>query len=242
MIKYINNLLGYACNNQEKLFAGSDSEEVFRVNLIKQPNGWYYRNQEITYTYNEHGHRCQSLNSLDTSNLLLFTGCSHTEGIGLHLEKTYPYLVSQNLNCNYYNLAIGGTGIDILLYNLISYRQIIKTLPKILFVQWPEFTRFSIFEENNSISTRSISQNLSDNLINFIVAGDQEGYFRSKQVMAKKIINLLYPCKIIYIGYSTFEPNDVDIRLHPSDLARDQLHAGTESNLKLANELVALLR
>lgn len=242
MIKYINNLIGYACNNREKLWTGSDLEEVFNENLTKQPSHWYYRNQEITYAYNDHGHRCNSLTNLDTSNLLLFTGCSHTEGVGLPLEKTYPYLVSKSLDYNYYNLAIGGTGIDIMLYNLISYRQTVKTLPKILFVQWPEFTRFSIFGEDNSISPRSISQNLSDNLINFIVAGDQEGYFKSKQIMAKKIINLLYPCKVVYIGYSNFEPNDVDIRLEVKDLARDQLHAGIESNLKLANELVALTR
>ena len=48
------------------------------------------------------------------NNYILFTGCSHTKGVGLALEDTYPYLLAQKLNCDYYNLALGGTGQDVM--------------------------------------------------------------------------------------------------------------------------------
>jgi DNA polymerase III alpha subunit len=60
---------------------------------------------------------CKSINikieDIDLNNYILFIGCSHTEGIGLELQTTYPYLVSEELKCDYYNLGLGGTGIDV---------------------------------------------------------------------------------------------------------------------------------
>ena len=69
---------------------------------------------------------------IDLDNYILVIGCSQTEGIGLKIEDTYPYLLSKNLNCDYYNLGICGTGIDVLNYNLVTWFTKIKKPPKLL--------------------------------------------------------------------------------------------------------------
>lgn len=240
MIKYIDNFIGYNWNNTERHWSGSDLQDIFENNKLTQPNDWYYNHCSITYKLNEYGHRSKPLHQIDENNYILFAGCSHTEGIGLELQKTYPYVLSNTLNSDYYNLAIGGTGIDVLLYNLIGFRHTIKTLPKILVVQWPEFTRFSIFG-NDEISTKSITQNLTDNLANFIVSGDLEGYFKSKQIISKKIIEMIYPCKIVHIGYNNFQPGEVDVEMVELDLARDLVHIGIMSNQKIVDDILKIL-
>ena len=45
----------------------------------------------------------------DQDNYILFIGCSHTMGVGLELEKTYPHILSEKLKMDYYNLAVPAT-------------------------------------------------------------------------------------------------------------------------------------
>ena len=75
-----------------------DTEERYLENLkLKRPemesNGWI--NQEITYKFNSFAFRCNEFTS-DPS--ILFLGCSHTVGVGLPIEHTWPTIVANNLN------------------------------------------------------------------------------------------------------------------------------------------------
>jgi hypothetical protein len=61
---------------------------------------------KIDYNFNSHGYRCNEISNQE----ILVLGCSQTEGHGLPLELTWPYLLSQKINKDYVNLAKGGDG------------------------------------------------------------------------------------------------------------------------------------
>ena len=39
------------------LFSGTDSEQLFKENLLTQPDDWYYRTHSIEYNLNKYGYR-----------------------------------------------------------------------------------------------------------------------------------------------------------------------------------------
>jgi hypothetical protein len=129
---------------------GSDSEQNYKKNLKTQDDSWIYNHKQITYVRNSCGHRCKEIHELN-EDFVLFIGCSITEGVSLSLEDTYPYVLSKMLNTDYYNLGIGGSGIDLLSFNLVSWFNHIKKRPKFIIIQWPEiYRRFQ--KENNEIA------------------------------------------------------------------------------------------
>lgn len=224
--------IGALPNNNLK-FSGGDQEFRYLENLSNQPIDWYYRNVDISYNYNLFGHRCKNIEDIDLDNYLLFTGCSHTEGVGLELEKTFPYLISNELGIDYYNLAIGGTGIDIMTYNLMIWLHTIKKLPKALIIVWPEAARFSLKNERDFFL---VNPSVTDeNLLNFLVLGDLIGYFESSKYLCENLINTCYSnySKLININSRSIEW---------LDLARDQSHAGILSNEKLARVIIDQLQ
>lgn len=60
----------------------------------------------VKYMMNSHGYRCDEFNNQK----ILTLGCSQTEGHGLPVELTWPYLISKKMNAEYINLAKGGDG------------------------------------------------------------------------------------------------------------------------------------
>ena len=98
-----------------------DTEENFKKNILTHPELNYYVTNILTYSFNNYGHRCKNVEDVDLDNYILFVGCSYTEGMGLYLEDGFPYILSQKLNCDYYNLGLAGSGIDIQLHNLTTW-------------------------------------------------------------------------------------------------------------------------
>jgi len=137
LFKYDNGLIGTK-NFTNFTISGSDSYESYQKNLKLMDDDWYYRHNPVTYCRNTTGHRSVELSELD-SDFILFTGCSITVGSSVELEKTYPYLVSKELNMPYYNLAVEGSGADLLAYNLTTFLK--HKTPKYIVVQWPELCR-----------------------------------------------------------------------------------------------------
>lgn len=61
-------------------------------------------NQRIYYTYNSYGYRSEEF--IDQKVLTL--GCSQTLGVGLPLDYTWPFLLSEKMHMPYISLAKGG--------------------------------------------------------------------------------------------------------------------------------------
>lgn len=213
---------------------GGDSKDRYLENLKTQPQDWHYRDSKVTYAYNSNGHRSKNVKEVDLDNYILFTGCSHTEGVGLELEKTFPYLVANDLGMDYYNLALGGTGIDVMTHNLLMWLHTVKKIPKALVIMWPQATRFTHLDEkdNNCLVLEVPSCVTTPTSGRFIVMGEQLRFFETVRKMSVKVINAAYPCKIIHLL------PDV---LGGGDKARDLCHAGILSNRMVADSLIQQL-
>jgi hypothetical protein len=239
-MQFYNNFIGYELQYHHELFTGSDSEERFSQSLITQPRDWHYRTNPISYIRNSVGHRSKELSNLDLSNYVLFTGCSTTEGTGLELERTYSHVVSSNLNTDYYNLALGGTGTDVVSYNLIQWHNLVKSNPKALVIQWPEPARFSKINTRDgeeylqTIGPWSIKDN--NDIGNCLVYG--KSYFTSKKFMLRKLIKSLFTCPIIEIEIEMI----YHINSITEELARDNSHPGIKSQLHIANIIEEKIR
>lgn len=228
MRKFNNNFIGHVTNTSLK-FSGSDNEERFNKNLKTQSEDWYYRNADITYDYNENGHRCKNISEIDLDNYILFSGCSHTEGTGLELEKTFPYLVSTTLGMDYYNLALGGSGTDVMTYNLVAWINTVKKPPKAVVIVWTYENRFLSILDDNNVELHQVSGPYND-LSRFMALGQQTGYFSSKKELSKRMARLCYSESTII---------DMDVMDHQKfDFARDLMHSGDMSNKVMAKKIL----
>lgn len=232
--------IGISFTNRVVEYSGGDHETTFRANLKTQPDDWYYRTHKVTYSYNSLGHRCKNIEDVDLDNYILFAGCSHTEGVGIELEKTYPYRVAEILGCDYYNLAMGGAGIDVLTHNLIMWNKRVSKKPKALVILWPHHIRFATIE-GDEVQLNLLSDG-NYKTENFIMAGEEINFFDSSKRFSQILISNLYDdCPIFNIGWNDY-PTDCSLSLNMIDLARDLAHAGIESNEKIAVELAARIR
>jgi hypothetical protein len=236
-LKLTNGFLGFGVNQSLK-FSGHDSIKLLHNNLQNKPNDWYYRDKDISYNYNSLGHRSTNLDNINLDNYILFMGCSHTEGVGLLLEDCYSHIVAKELNCDYYNLSVGGTGIDTMMHNLNIWLAVVKKRPKYIVWQWPEPSRY-LSLSNNIIGAHGMWQR-DPTIMNFILAGDMSKYFSARlklaEIFLQKLENL--------IGIDIFESVDRKSNLffEKLDLARDDLHYGVLSNRNIANLVLSSIK
>lgn len=240
MLSLNNDFIGYHPLEHNVAFSGSDTEELFSKNLKLQPADWYYRANPISYVRNMHGHRCNEIENIDLDNYILFAGCSHTEGIGLHLENSYPYLLSKKLNVDYYNLALGGTGADVINHNIVTWFTKVKKPPKLLIVQWPHHTR-AITKDFSNPTNLEVEPWLAYGVWDkkagiFFSEGENLGIFKSTRILTKKIVNNISPCPVIEVVTPFDGLTDKEFRLIQVDGARDikpnsHGHMGRKSEL-----------
>lgn len=235
------NLLGEKFN-QVLDFSGSDMKDLFEQNLIRGSKDWYYRTTPITYKYNSQGHRCNDIESLDFENYVLFLGASDTVGTGLELEKTYPYLVSKSLGTSYYNLSVGGVGVDSLFYNLNMWlNQFPK--PKYISLCWHDPARFLTEVNDKKDVFISVGHwTKDDDQKNMFRYGDASGYFDTRlKLQCNMIKSLLEFHKIPHanISVSQVKLYEIPIKIfNMVDYARDSQHPGIKTNQLVAEYLI----
>lgn len=238
MIIY-NDFIGVETAGQVLPFSGGDNIEMFEENLKSQPKDWVYHTLDISYSYNNNGHRCKNIEDIDLDNYLLFTGCSHTEGTGLRLEDTFPYKVAKALNCDYYNLAMGGTGIDILEYNLITWLSKIKKKPKHLIVQWPDHSRFSALFPNYKNLLQSGRWRNSGDTLRFIACAEESGFFQARKMISYNMIKNMVDMPILDVQFASLEIwSNKCVWLKKIDLARDLCHSGIKSHEDITEKIL----
>lgn len=231
-MKFNNDFVGYDIVDVEMPWISADDESRYLENCKKQPIDWYYRNLKFTYKHNHNGHRSKNIEEIDLDNYILFTGCSHTEGVGMELEKSYPYMVSKALKCDYYNLALSATGPDILEYNLVTWFSKVPKLPKLVVVQWPDYARFASMNPLYPTILTYGTWIENDDVKRMIVLGEGIGYLNArKQICLNIIKSITKSTKLITLSFNnmTLYNNDtLFIKRH--DFARDMSHAGVKSH------------
>jgi hypothetical protein len=216
--------------------------EKFTKSIDTQGPDWEYRNLAFDYLRNSYGHRSIEFMDMDSSNYILCAGCSVTEGIGIPVQYRYGDVLANLLSCGVYNLGIGGTGNDIIFYNLVTWFSTIKFKPKLVIIQWTGNTRFSTIADRKMIVSHG-SWNKEDH--DFLVNGDTNRYFVSKTEMMKQLLRNMIDVPVIEIPWLTDDEEDLSgvqhsFKLtsdHSIDLARDLMHPGIKSNHSIANSL-----
>lgn len=237
MLQFNNGFIGYKPNTSEE-FIGLDSKELYQKNLTTKDASWYYRKKPILYNYNNLGHRSKNIENLNLDNYILFIGCSHTEGTGNYIEDTFPFIVSKLLCIDYYNIGLGGSGLDVMFYNLAVWMQKIEKKPKKIIWQWAEPTRFLTIEKEE-VHIHGIWEKKPE-VENFIFAGYENGFSASRISLLQQYLKQInIPITLLAEQFSTYP---ADILYKKIDIARDDKHYGVESNKNIANLIASQLR
>lgn len=154
---------------------GSDNLENYNES-IKNGIKPKYGIGTIGYKFNNHGFRCDDFD-LPSELPIVFFGCSITEGIGIHQYETWSYLLLEkirkktNKNIPYWNMGLGGTGIDTQARNLYFLTSILNIKINFAFSLLPhscrreyklESNRYRYWMPNPESEYKSINDNCSD--------------------------------------------------------------------------------
>jgi hypothetical protein len=229
-------------------FMPQDRQETYELNCKRNIN-WEYKSIKVHYKFNELGHRCVSPSELG-DDYILYTGCSHTLGIGLAKEHTYTDIVATILGKSYYNLSISGSGPDMIFQNVLSFLSYVKKKPSSIVIQWPAFHRF-FYINNDRIEFQNASS--TEEIWNFMAGND---FANRKNYHCRLILlDILNNMGITNI-YEIFDETDLPPSITPAsvatkklffwynnplDFARDVCHPGRLSNIDHANRLLAVM-
>jgi hypothetical protein len=242
-----NDFIGLNETNASLPFLPGDTEALFLQNVRKEKNDWYYKDLEISYDLNDNGHRSKNIKDINLSNYILFTGCSHTTGIGIELEKSYPYIVAKTLGCDYYNLSMPGAGIDVMEYNLLTWFSTVKYNPKLVIVQMPDHSRYCNLNPyiNSSFLVESGSWASEKEELQMILNFQDIGFFDARKFFTYENIKNTSPSPIIMFnvfGQENKQINPNDLKMRDRDKARDLSHFGILSNAEFANNLADYIK
>jgi len=188
--------------------------------------------------------RCKPLSELDMDNYILFAGTSHTEGAGVDVEQSYPYLLSKYFNCDYFNLSISGTGTDVIEHNLLTWSYLFKDKqPKYLIVELAPEERYAAWypDSETFISMGPWSEKY-ENVLPLFTKGKE--IFHNKMRMTLTLIPEIFKCPIFYVRYGSLPtPTEYHGRssitwIHRLDIGTDGKHPGIKSHEQISNNLI----
>jgi hypothetical protein len=134
----------------DRLFSGQDSSQLFQKNLERQPADWYYRNHPVEYTWNSNGYRAPEWDRVDWEHSHIVMGCSFVLGVGLTDMDTLPSRLSTELNEPVVNLGYGGSGVATLAYNTLRLIDAgIRPLSVTLVI--PNLSRLTFFQDTDTL-------------------------------------------------------------------------------------------
>lgn len=134
--------------NGKTQWIAMDYEYTFQENLKKYPEYLqYYIDNPIDYDVNKQYFRSTfDFKPEKRKKVNLFLGCSHTFGIGLHWEHTWPFLLSKHIKGDIINLGIPGGGMEA---TYITFKKYINfyDVQNVFHLQ-PIYARYLVFDES----------------------------------------------------------------------------------------------
>jgi len=221
MINYWNsNSIPYSWyqKNYETDWCGSD-------NLASSDPNW---NISFTYKFNAQGFRTHDLNQFSNQKVNVALGCSHTMGIGLPINMTWPFFIEGITKITTLNLGLGQGSTDTvsrILTNICGLFDIQN-----VYILWPSYNRFESYHKYGIKSIIPHSSNLEHTW--FLEECNSIQRFYKNQ-------NIVYNLQKLH-NFKLKEMNMESKWTIPGDLARDQLHNGPQSNLNLANMFLTM--
>lgn len=218
-------------NCEEIFWCPMDTMELFNSHLevpekraLLEKYRWI--DAKFTYRFNKEGFRCDEFTNISS---IVFLGCSMTMGIGLPVEFTWPYLVSNNLNLSCYNLGIAGSSNDTAFR--MAYAWLEKINPTMVIFCQTFSHRWEIFA-GNGFTGRSI--HLDNGKFENEWVGNPINGILNKE---KNRLAVQQLCNNLGIKFISTEVEKIEFL----DLARDLYHPGVESNKKFADYVLSLI-
>ena len=198
--------------------------------------------KDSTYTYNEIGYRGDSV----VSNIdLLAVGCSHTEGIGVNDNETWPYYTAKELSFNHINLGFTGRSNDYISRITALYVQQFR--PKITAVMYTYLNRREYWTKYGPQPYATNSWGYFDDF------PEQHEHlsrlsneYEDKQNFIKNHLLVQQACqiaesKLIWNG-SFIDLDYIDSKRFDGDYFIKDRHATAEENKIYSNKLVGYLK
>jgi hypothetical protein len=162
--------------------------------------------------YNSNGHRCKEISEINFQNYILFAGDNGSLGLDKPVEQTFPYLISQKLKCDYYNLSVFNGGLDALRYNLITWFTKYKR-PKAVVIS-VEFMNSLLISDANF--TKIDAADYNDEIIQDVSnVGNICGFFAGRNILARELLKQYVICPIYQLRYAN------SVQLFDSDFVTD---------------------
>lgn len=180
-----------------------------------------FSNGTVDFVYNAYGYRTHEFVNID-KNYILISGCSLTEGHGLHLNQTWGYMLEKSANLSVFNLAKGSSNAEFVSQNLINWLSSGHYhIPKIIVVQWPNPFRAIHWQNERAIFVVNRS---ADSLFNLKVKHGQEHFYT---VWINSIVNLNRICRQLRIPILNLcfeEPSSINLALNILQQYQVELH------------------
>ena len=188
----------------------------------------------IVYRYNNLNLRIPSNSDLVTSDKnILFLGASHTEGIGLNYEDTFPHIVSSSLGYGCYNAGISRACIGVV-YD--RAKQLIPMLqPDIIILQVPARVRIQVwYQGEQHIPFRELDHIPMKNFCDVWYNDDRNQIrYREMGIDAIRSMAQQFNAGFFYVTSEDFFEGEALI-----DLSRDLYHPGKMTQLDAAEYIM----
>lgn len=186
-------------------FVSHDSEKLFKYNLRKQPLDWYWRNNEITYTLNEQGYRCNDWDNCDWSESIVLIGGSDIFGLGVKDEHTVSHRLEEVSKTSVINLGVCSASPMFMWINstILSSHNI---RPKAVVYLWTEPSRVTTFTSDNGIDNVRDGSHGITRLGSAWATQPHQGYQFLRYCMMN--IELIWKCPIVQ--YSPLFVEEID--------------------------------
>jgi hypothetical protein len=207
---------------------GTDTQELFKKNLTKQPSDWIYRTKSICYNLNKNLYRTYEFETIDWEKSVVIFGCSNVFGVGLAESDTVSAQLSLLINKPVINMGVGGTSLMYNLYNSVILLAGYQT-PQAVIQLWSNYDRCTYFKEDEIVYGGAWNMKMGDymNVWNQDPANPQ-----TNAIFASKIFKQLCNGKTKYYEASFFKDTaellECDQLVYNND-ARDLIHPGINS-------------
>ena len=168
---------------------------------------------DLAPIFNSRGHRCKELEDIDLHKYVVFAGDNVGVGWDKPIEETYPYIISQKLSMDYYNLSIFNGGLDALKHNLLTWFAKVKQPPKAIIVSTEFLNSFLVCDSNyENLKACDPSDEDVDTVLSI---GNINGFWDARHIMLDTLISNSTTTQIYQIIFADKKPafsrNVVDI-------------------------------
>jgi hypothetical protein len=133
------------------------------------------------FKYNSFGYRTHDFSTIEDRHIVV-SGCSHTEGAGLHLEHTWPNKLEKELDTQIVNLGVNGSNAEFVSQNLRLWLDNYKPLAVI--AQWPHLYRATHWKNSKAY---------------FVNSNSEDALFKEKMLQGDEHFLLTFVKNVVYL-------------------------------------------